>query len=150
MVITSLAKSSVCNQQGVGRTSAAPEVRAGRQVLGSKRTGIFLTLTGDWTEPEIGASLVAQMVKNLPAMKETPGLILMLGRTPGERNGYPLQYSFLENSMDKGDCRPQSMESQRPEIGLGRGSRRSVSLWNTGKRSASPLCGMGFILKTTS
>ena len=150
MVITSWAKSSVCNQQGVGKTSAAPEVRAGRQVLGSKRTGIFLTLTGDWTEPEIGASLVAQMVKNLPAMQETPGLILMLGRTPGERNGYPLQYSFLENSMDKGDCRPQSMESQRPEIGLGRGSRRSVSLWNTGKRSASPLCGMGFILKTTS
>ena len=24
------------------------------------------------------------------------------GRCPGEGNGYPLQYSFLENSMDKG------------------------------------------------
>ena len=24
------------------------------------------------------------------------------GRSPGERNGYPLQYSCLENSMDRG------------------------------------------------
>ena len=29
-----------------------------------------------------------------------PGLIPGLGRSPGERNGYPLQYSGLENSMD--------------------------------------------------
>ena len=27
------------------------------------------------------------------------GLIPGLGRSPGERNGYPLQYSGLENSM---------------------------------------------------
>ena len=25
-----------------------------------------------------------------------------LGRSPGEGNGYPLQYSCLENSMDRG------------------------------------------------
>ena len=25
-----------------------------------------------------------------------------LGRSPGEGNGYPFQYSFLENSMDRG------------------------------------------------
>ena len=25
------------------------------------------------------------------------------GRVPGEGNGYPLQYSCLENSMDRGD-----------------------------------------------
>ena len=30
------------------------------------------------------------------------GLIPRLGRSPGERNGYPLQYSCLENSMDRG------------------------------------------------
>ena len=40
------------------------------------------------------------------AGKESPcsvgdlGLILGLGRSPGEGNGYPLQYSGLENSMD--------------------------------------------------
>ena len=28
------------------------------------------------------------------------GSILGLGRSPGERKGYPLQYSGLENSMD--------------------------------------------------
>ena len=31
-----------------------------------------------------------------------PGLILGLGRTPGEGNGNPLQYSCLVNSMDRG------------------------------------------------
>ena len=31
-----------------------------------------------------------------------PGLIPGLGRYPGEGNGYPLQYSCLENSMDRG------------------------------------------------
>ena len=30
------------------------------------------------------------------------GLILGSGRFPGERNGYPLQYSGLENSVDRG------------------------------------------------
>ena len=31
-----------------------------------------------------------------------PGLIPGLGRFPGEGNGNPLQYSCLENSMDRG------------------------------------------------
>ena len=31
-----------------------------------------------------------------------PGSIPQLGRSPGEGNGYPLQYSSLENSMDRG------------------------------------------------
>ena len=31
-----------------------------------------------------------------------PGVIPGLGRTPGEVNGYPVQYSCLENSMDRG------------------------------------------------
>ena len=30
-----------------------------------------------------------------------PGLIPGSERSPGEGNGYPLQYSWLENSMDK-------------------------------------------------
>ena len=30
------------------------------------------------------------------------GLIPWLGRSPGEGNGNPLQYSCLENSMDRG------------------------------------------------
>ena len=31
-----------------------------------------------------------------------PGLIPGLGRSPGEGNGYPLQYSCLENPMEGG------------------------------------------------
>ena len=34
-----------------------------------------------------------------------PSLITGSGRTPGERNGYPLQYPCLENSIDRGVCR---------------------------------------------
>ena len=51
------------------------------------------------------ASQVALMVKNLPARAgdiRVAGSILGLGRSPGEANGYPLQYSCLENSMDIG------------------------------------------------
>jgi len=45
---------------------------------------------------------VAQLVKNLPAMQETWGSIPGSGRSPGEGNGYPFQYSCLENLIDRG------------------------------------------------
>ena len=45
--------------------------------------------------------MVAQMVKRLPTMWE-PGLIHGMGRSLGEGNGNPPQYSCLENSMDGG------------------------------------------------
>ena len=48
------------------------------------------------------ASLVAQMVKDLPPNAGDLGLIPGLGRSPGEGNGDPLQYSCLENPMDRG------------------------------------------------
>ena len=42
------------------------------------------------------------VVKNLPADVRNAGLIPGLGRSLGEGNDYPLQYSLLENSMDGG------------------------------------------------
>ena len=43
-----------------------------------------------------------------------PGSIPESGRPPGEGNGDPLQYSCLENPMDRGEpLGLQSMESQR-------------------------------------
>ena len=48
------------------------------------------------------ASLLAQMVKNSPANARDPGSVPGLGRFPGEGKGYPLQYSCLENPMDRG------------------------------------------------
>ena len=55
-----------------------------------------------------GASLVPQSLKNPPAMQETAcnagdgGSIPGSGRSPGEGHGNPLQYSCLENPMDRG------------------------------------------------
>ena len=46
------------------------------------------------------ASLVAQMVKNPPAMQETRVQFPGLGRSPGEGKRYPFHYSGLENSLD--------------------------------------------------
>ena len=41
-------------------------------------------------------------IKNPPANAGDSGSIPALRRSPGEGNGNPLQYSFLENSMDRG------------------------------------------------
>ena len=41
-------------------------------------------------------------VKNLPANVVDAGSIPGSGRSPGEGNDSPLQYSCLENSMDRG------------------------------------------------
>ena len=46
--------------------------------------------------------MVAQMIKNLPTIQVDPCLIPGLGRSPGEGNGYPFQYSCLKNPMDRG------------------------------------------------
>ena len=92
------------------------------------------------------ASPIVQLLKNPPAMQETPvqslcredplekgtathssilglpwstcnagdpGSIPGLGKSPGEGNGNPLQYSFLENSMDKEPGGLQFMGSQK-------------------------------------
>ena len=40
------------------------------------------------------------------------------GKSPGEGNGYPLQYPCLENPMGRGADGPQSMGSQRVSYGL--------------------------------
>ena len=45
---------------------------------------------------------MARRVKNLPSVQETQ--VQPRGRedSPGEGNGYPVLYSCLENSMDRG------------------------------------------------
>ena len=54
---------------------------------------------------QIGPFQVVLVVKNLPANVEVigdTGSMPGLGRSPGERNGNPLQYSCLGNSRDRG------------------------------------------------
>ena len=42
------------------------------------------------------------VVKNLPANAGDVGSTPGSGRSPGEGNGHPLHYSYLENSQDRG------------------------------------------------
>ena len=49
-------------------------------------------------------ALIAQMVESAYNV-ENPFSIPGLGRSPREGNGYPLQYSCLENPMDRGAWR---------------------------------------------
>ena len=51
-------------------------------------------------------SLVAQTVKNLPVDVGDMDLIPGWGRSLGEGNSNPFQYSYLENSMDRGAWQP--------------------------------------------
>ena len=79
-------KESACNAGDLGLIPGS-----GR----SPGEGIGYPLHFTWT------SLVVQMVKNLPATRET--WVRSLGwedPSPGEGNRNPLQYSGLENSMN--------------------------------------------------
>ena len=58
------------------------------------------------------ASLIDQWANHLPANTGDPDLIPGSGRSPGEGNGNPLQYSCLENPMDRGAWQAQSTGSQ--------------------------------------
>ena len=53
------------------------------------------------------------MLKNLPANTGGIGSIPGLGRSLGGGNGNPLQYSYLENPMERGAWWLQSVGSQR-------------------------------------
>ena len=44
------------------------------------------------------------------------GSIPEAGKSPGEGHGYPLQYSFLENPMDRGAWQAISMWLQRVRL----------------------------------
>jgi len=64
---------------------------------------------------------VALVLKNPPATAgdiRDLGLIPGSGRSPGEGNGNPLQYSCLENPIDKGGCSLGPKESDMTEATL--------------------------------
>ena len=52
------------------------------------------------------------MVKNLPTDAGDTGLIPGSGRSPGEQNGNPLQYSCQDNPIDRGAWQAPVLESQ--------------------------------------
>ena len=82
-----------------------PDSSAGKELACNARDPSLIPGSGRSPGEGIGyplqyswASLVAQLVKNLPA--GDLGSIPEFGRSPGEGKGYPLQYCGLENSVD--------------------------------------------------
>ena len=77
------------------------------------------------------------MVKNLPANARDTGDVGWIpgsGRSPGGGNSNPLQYSCLENPMDRGSWQGlQSMGSQRVDTT----ERLSTQVGTQGERSAN-------------
>ena len=62
------------------------------------------------------ASLVAQTVKESAWNVGDLDSIPQLGKSPGEGNGNPFQYSCLENSMDREPGGQQSTGLQRVDV----------------------------------
>ena len=96
---------------GLSRLRSAPGISAQRLLHTFDLPGTRLNPE----QREAGASLVVQMVKNLPAVRETPVILPGRGRSPGAGYGNPLQYSCLENPMDRGQnpWTPQFVRSPR-------------------------------------
>jgi len=76
-------------------------------VFGINTVWWFESILNILTFPLEVASLVAHTVKNPPLLHNAgdPSSIPGSERSLGEGNGYPLQYSCLENSMDRGTWR---------------------------------------------
>ena len=95
----------MCSVTWQGRIMVIDEIKVANQLTvqwgsypGLSEEPSIITRVPQPTQPQcpLLASLVAQVVKNLPAMQFYP----WSGRSPGEGNGNLLQYSFLENPMD--------------------------------------------------
>ena len=91
LIIFIICSSTFCGALHISRAVFA------QSFLHPWQTGIFVRL--DVIIP--WASLVVQTVKSPPANAGDPGSAPGLGRSLGEGNGNPLQYSCLENSMDR-------------------------------------------------
>ena len=68
------------------------------------------------------------VVENPPARAEGTGLIPGSGRSPGDRNGNPLQYSCLENLMDKGAWWPTTAHGVTKRVGQDLATKRNIHI----------------------
>ena len=78
----------------INRVSITPQGHEGRLELSLSVLVVYL-----W------ATQVVLLVNNLPVSARDSGSIPGLGGSPGGGHGFPLQYSYLENPMDKGAWR---------------------------------------------
>ena len=80
------------------------------------------------TKRVFGGFTGGSVVKNLPAHAEDAGPIPGSGRSPGEGKGNPLQYSCLENSLDRGTWRATVHRVAKSRTRLKRLSMHNVTL----------------------
>ena len=66
---------------------------------------ISLKRAETWDSPQQSLLRGGSVIRNLPANAGDLSLIPGSGRSPGEGKGNPLQYSCLENPMDRGAWR---------------------------------------------
>ena len=83
------------------------------------------------------ASLVAQLVKKSARNVGDLGPIPVLGRSPGEGKGYPLQYSGLENSKDGIVAEGCNIGLQR--VGPDRATFTSLPFFQTSQNPKNPM-----------
>ena len=81
------------------REFLAPQSGMEPTPLSLKGEGLTTEPPGRFPPPFPGGSDSKESACNAGDLDLIPGS----GRVPGEGNGYPLQYSCLENSMDRGD-----------------------------------------------
>ena len=98
-VISSLGAQLTCSRKSLpdllpALGQVSPPLRLCRNLLVA-RLWQHWAVTGVWA---------LQLASSLPGCRRDPGLIPGSGRSPGEGNGKPLQYSCLENSVGYNPC----------------------------------------------
>ena len=87
---------------------------------------------------QYGLPKLALVVKNQSANAgdvRDIGLIPTLGRSRGERNGNPLQYSCLENHIDRGTWRVTVHRVTKSQIGLKQLSTQAMKQYTLSKKT---------------
>ena len=87
-----------------GQKRTQPHIQNGVSLThSSSHVTLFLVMVLSYQGlKQAGISLLAQMVNASAYNWRDPGSIPGSGRSPKEGNGNPLQYSYLENPMDRG------------------------------------------------
>ena len=67
--------------------------------MGKEQPSVIVTIILKWQSQYFSDAFNYKSFPGGSVVKNPPGS----GRSPGEGNGNPLQYSCLENSMDRGD-----------------------------------------------
>ena len=107
------------------------ELVVDRESIGSQRVGHDWVTEVNWFI-YIKASLVTLVAKNLPANAgdlRDAGLIPGLGRSPRAGRGNPLQYTCLENPIDRGAWKATVLGTAKSRTWLSNWTWQQYTLW---------------------